>query len=118
VTSGRGDLAHWMVEYADQYERVTGVRLFPGSLNVILDHEYRLSGHRLRLEPPAYGGRVGMSLVPCRIEGVSGFLLRTDQNEAGTGDHGRHVVEIAASVNLRETLDLVDGDQVEIVIGS
>jgi CTP-dependent riboflavin kinase len=58
-----------------------------------------------------------MNLVPCRIGDIAGFIVRTDQNEAGTGDHGRHVVEVAAAVNLRETLGLVDGDEVEIVVG-
>jgi riboflavin kinase len=117
VASGRGDLARWMTEYADQYERVTGMRLFPGSLNLILDHEYRLPEDRLRLDPVDYGGRVGMNLVPCTIAGLRGFVVRTDQNEAGTGDHGRHVLEVVAAVNLRETLGLVDGDEVEIVFG-
>jgi riboflavin kinase, archaea type len=116
VSSGRGDLAHWMVEYADLYRHVTGVPLVPGSLNVVLDVEYRLPSATLRLEPGEYGGRVAMNLVPCRIGDVPGFLLRTDQNEAGTGHHGREVVEIAAQVNLREALHLVDGDEVEIVI--
>ncbi|HXQ44316.1 MAG TPA: DUF120 domain-containing protein [Acidimicrobiales bacterium] len=117
VAGGRGDLAHWMTEYADLYRRVTDVALFPGSLNVVLDHEYRLPPHPLRLEPAEYGGRVGMNLVPCRIGAIAGFVVRTDQNEAGTGHHGRHVVEVAAAVNLREALGLVDGDEVEIVIG-
>jgi riboflavin kinase len=116
VSSGRGDLAHWMVEYAELYRRVTGVHLFPGSLNVVLDVEYRLPSGALRLEPGDYGGRVAMNLVPCLIGDVPGFVLRTDQNEAGTGHHDRNVVEIAASVNLRDTLGLVDGDQVEVVI--
>jgi hypothetical protein len=117
VTSGRGDLARWMIEYAELYARVAGVTLFPGSLNVVVDGEYRLPPDPLRLEPDEYGGRVGMNLVPCRIGDVPGFILRTDQNEQGTGHHGRDVVELAASVNLRETLGLVDGDAVDIVIG-
>ena len=66
-------------------QRVTGMRLFPGSLNVVLDHEYRLPEDRLRLDPVDYGGRVGMNLVPCTIAGLPGFVVRTDQNEAGTG---------------------------------
>jgi CTP-dependent riboflavin kinase len=106
-----------MIEYAELYARVAGVTLFPGSLNVVVDGEYRLPPDPLRLEPDEYGGRVGMNLVPCRIGDVPGFILRTDQNEQGTGHHGRDVVELAASVNLRETLGLVDGDAVDIVIG-
>jgi CTP-dependent riboflavin kinase len=47
VTTGIGDLARWMRTYADVYERRTGVALFPGSLNVTLDHEYHLPPSRL-----------------------------------------------------------------------
>ncbi|GAC1388735.1 MAG: hypothetical protein NVSMB4_14870 [Acidimicrobiales bacterium] len=116
VATGRGDLAGWMTMYAELYERVTGVRLFPGSLNLILDRPYRLPAERLRLEPTDYGGRVGMNIVPCSIRGISGFILRTDQNEAGTGHHGHEVIEIAAAVKLRDALNLADGDQVEVTI--
>ena len=116
MATGRGDLAGWMVRYADLYQRVTGVRLFPGSLNVVLRHEYRLPARRLRLEPGDYGGRVGMNLVPSIIGGHRVFIVRTDQNEAGTGHHGREILEIAAPVKLRDALGVVDGDEVEIVV--
>ena len=122
VASGMGDLSRWMIEYADLYEQCTGVRLHPGSLNVILDEEYRLPAHPpLRLSPDVLGGRVGMSIIPCRIMGFPAFVLRTDQNEAGTGHHDRKVSEITAAVRLRDELALdelalVDGDCVTIEI--
>ena len=34
VTGGTGGHAHWMTTHADLYEAKTGVRLYPGSLNV------------------------------------------------------------------------------------
>jgi CTP-dependent riboflavin kinase len=117
VTSGIGDLGRWMVLYADAYEAETGVRLYPGSLNVLLRAEYRLPAHPpMRLRPEVLGGRVGMNIVPCTIRGVAGFVLRTDQNEAGVGDHGRDIIEIGATVRLRDALDLSDGDTVSIEI--
>ena len=42
VATGIGDLARWMVRYADLYEECTGVRLYPGSLNVVLGEAYHL----------------------------------------------------------------------------
>jgi CTP-dependent riboflavin kinase len=57
-----------------------------------------------------------MSIIPCRIMGFPAFVLRTDQNEAGTGHHDRKVIEIAAAVRLRDELALVDGDCVTIEI--
>jgi riboflavin kinase len=116
VASGRGDLGQWMTLYADAYEHVVGIRLYPGSLNVVLDHEFVLPEDRLRIEPKDYGGRVGMNIVTCRIGGLPAFIVRTDQNEAGVGHHGREVVEVAAPVRLRDALGLVDGDTIEVVI--
>ena len=116
VSSGRGDLSLWMTKYAETYARVVGVRLFPGSLNLVLDHEWVLPPERIRIEPSEYGGRVGMNIVPCAIGGIEAFILRTDQNEAGTGHHDRHVLEIAAPVRLRDALQLEDGDLVEVMI--
>lgn len=116
VISGRGDLAQWMENYRDLYERVTGVALFPGSLNVLLDQEWVLPQRRLRIEPADYGGRVGMNLVPATIGGVAAFIVRTDQAEEGAGDHDRKVIELAAAVKLRDVLGLKDGDEVDVLV--
>ena len=105
-----------MIQYADLYQERTGVRLFPGSLNVVLSEEYRLPLNPMRLEPHEYGGRVGMNMVPCNIMGTAAFILRTDKNEAGLGDHDRNVIEIAAAVRLRDELGLSDGDVVDIEV--
>ncbi len=114
VGSGIGDLARWMRQYADVYERTTGVRLHPGSLNVVLDEPWTVENAPIRLEPPEYG--VAMSIVPCEINGVPGFILRTDKNDEGKGDHAPNVIEVAAAVHLRSILGISDGDEVEVVI--
>ena len=114
VTAGIGGQAHWMTVHADRYEAKTGVRLYPGSLNVVLEDPWHVGNQRVRLEPPEYG--VGMSIVPCTIDGIDAFVLRTDKNDRGEGDHSPNVVEIAAAVRLRDSLGLNDGDEVEIVV--
>ena len=96
------------------YEQKTGMRLYPGTLNVELPVEYRLPAKVIRLEAGEYGGRVSVSIVPCRIFNRPAFLLRTDQNEAGTGHHSRKIIEIATDVRLRDCYQLQDGDWVEI----
>jgi CTP-dependent riboflavin kinase len=106
-----------MIKYADLYEQCTGVRLYPGSLNVVLEEEYRLPADPpLRLPPAVLGGRVGMNIVPCRFLGLPAFILRTDQNEAGTGHRDRNVIEIGAARRLRDEFGLSDGDVVTIEI--
>lgn len=107
-----------MIKYADLYEQCTRVRLYPGSLNVVLEEEYRLPADPppWRLPPAVLGGQVGMNIVPCRFLGLPAFILRTDQNEAGTGHHDRNVLEIGAAVRLRDEFGLSDGDAVTIEI--
>jgi CTP-dependent riboflavin kinase len=114
VVSGRGDFGQWIARLSDFYERKTGMRLFPGTLNLELASEYSVPKDALRLEAEEYGGRVSVSIVPCRVFGRAAFLLRTDQNEAGTGAHPRTVIEIATDVRLRDEYGLRDGDWVEV----
>jgi riboflavin kinase len=59
-----------------------------------------------------------VTIVPCRILGWAAFILRTDGNESGTGDHPRTIVEVATDVHLRKTFGLADGDWVEIEVES
>ena len=103
-----------MTIFTDLHAAKTGVRLYPGSLNVELDDDWHAGIHRLRLEPPEYP--IGLSIVPCNIQGLDAFILRTDKNDRGDGDHAPNVVEVAAAVRLRDALDLEDGDRVEIIL--
>jgi riboflavin kinase len=114
VVSGVGDFGEWIKRLSSLYEQKTGMRFYPGTLNVELREEYTLPADAIRLEADEYGGRVSVSIVPCRIFNRQAFLLRTDQNETGAGRHPRSVVEIATDVRLRDAYQLKDGDWVEI----
>jgi riboflavin kinase len=114
LVSGLGDFGYWIDRLGDHYERKTGMRLYPGTLNVELEEVYSLPPHPMRLEAHEYGGRVSVNIVPCRIFGRPAFLLRTDQNENGTGHHPRNLIEIATDIRLRDAYSLKDGDPVEV----
>jgi 2,3-bisphosphoglycerate-dependent phosphoglycerate mutase len=117
VTTGFGDLSRRMRDVSgllDAYARRTGMRLFPGSLNLRLDADYRVPRTAARLAAADYGGAVSAFLVPCRIGGRSAFLVRTDRNEAGTGAHPWALVEVVSDVPLRDTLALADGAAVDV----
>lgn len=88
--------------------------LNPGTLNVQLPSEYSLPADVIRLEANEYGGRVSVSMVPCRLFDRQAFLLRTDPNERGAGHHPRNIIEIATDIRLRDSYQLKDGDWVEI----
>jgi riboflavin kinase len=114
VVTGVGDFGRWIELLSGLYEQKTGMRLYPGTLNVQLLSEYSLPPEVIRLEAAEYRGRVSVSIVPCQIFDRRAFVLRTDQNESGTGHHPRNIVEIATDVRLRDVYQLEDGDWVEI----
>jgi riboflavin kinase, archaea type len=116
VESGTGDFAQWILQLNAHYERKTGLKLFPGTLNVRLSEPYSIPKGCLRLEAREYGGSVNVNIVPCRLLGRRAFILRTDTNELGTGSHPRTVVEIASDVKLRDECSLSDGDEVSIEV--
>ena len=114
VVSGMGNFSYWIEKLECHYHRKTGMHLFPGTLNVQLDHPYSLPAKVTRLEAEEYDGAVSINIVPCRIFGKSGFILRTDANEQGRGHHPKTIIEIASDVKLRYYFQLADGDQIEI----
>lgn len=115
VVSGLGNFGRWIERLGNFYEQKTGMRLYPGTLNVELPSEYSLPADVIRLEADEYGGTVSVS-VPCRIFDRGAVVLRTDQNEIGMGHHPRNIIEIAADVRLRDHYQLKDGDWVEIEV--
>jgi riboflavin kinase len=116
VESGTGNFAQWILTLNAHYERKTGLKLFPGTLNVRLSEPYTIPKDCLRLQAHEYDGSVSVNIVPCRLLGQRAFILRTDANELGTGSHPQTVVEIASDVKLRDAYGLSDGDAVSIEI--
>jgi len=114
VVGGRASFGFWIRRLSDLYEKKTGMRLYPGTLNIELPAPYSLPPEVIRLEASEYGGSVSVSIVPCRIFDRRAFLLRTDQNERGTGHHARNFIEIAADIRLRDAYQLKDGDWVDV----
>jgi riboflavin kinase len=116
VVSGIGNFSYWIEKLSDDYRHKTGMKLFPGTLNVQLDEPYTLPGRVTRLEAHEYGGTVSVNIVPCSILGRKACILRTDVNEQGRGHHPRTIVEVATDIKLRDHFGLNDGDVVEIKI--
>jgi riboflavin kinase len=114
VVSRRADFGLWIERLGNLYENKTGMRLYPGTLNIELASPYSLPPDVIRLEANEYGGSVSVSIVPCQIFDRQAFLLRTDQNERGTGHHPRNIIEIATDIRLRDAYQLRDGDWVEV----
>lgn len=111
-----GNFSYWIDKLDKYYTLKTGMQLFPGTLNIQLDAPFSMPKSVLRLEGDEYGGTVSVSILPCKIFGRDAFLLRTDKNESGLGDHPKTIIEIATDVKLRDAYGLNDGDIVEVEI--
>jgi riboflavin kinase, archaea type len=114
VVSGQGNFSYWIEKLSDYYEDKTGMRFFPGTLNIQLEEPYDLPTDVVRLEKEEYGGSVSVSIQECSIFGRKAFILRTDGNASNNGDHPRTIVEIATDVKIREYYRIMDGDVVEV----
>ena len=114
VVTGVGDFSFWIERLQDHYREKTGMRLFPGTLNIQLDEPFELPRGRARLEAEEYGGTVSVSIVPCKVFGRAAVILRTDK--ADSEPQSRMIVEVACEVKLRERHQLRDGDVVEVEV--
>jgi CTP-dependent riboflavin kinase len=118
VRSGKGDFSYWIEKLSDHYLRKTGLRFFPGTVNVhLLEAAYRfLQRHVIRLEGAEYGGEVNVSILPCRVFDRLAYVLRTDNDDGKHGDPPEAILEIASDVQLRLTYGLNDGDIIEVTL--
>jgi len=114
VTSGRGDFGKWIHKFQNAYLEHTGLRLYPGTLNLKLDRPFRMPKRARLMDLRPYGGNLTVYLLPCRVLGRCAFVLRTQANELGQGDHPHEVIEIATDIRLRNAHDLSDGARVEV----
>ncbi|MEO8028441.1 MAG: DUF120 domain-containing protein [Bryobacteraceae bacterium] len=106
-----------MTLLGDLYLEKTGMKLFPGTLNLELQDSWQVPRElAIRIEKEEYGGSVSVSLVPCRVLGHDAFILRTDEHDAGTGHHPLNVIEIATDIKLRDAYSLTDGAEVEVMM--
>ncbi|HEY0003289.1 MAG TPA: DUF120 domain-containing protein [Pyrinomonadaceae bacterium] len=116
VFSGVGNFSYWIEKLQDDYLAKTGMRFFPGTLNLQLAESYGVPADALRLDKEDYGGTVTIYIVPCTIFGRKAFILRPESNEKGFGTHARSVIEVACDVKLRELYNLEDGDVVQVEV--
>ena len=116
VKSGMNNLSYWMNKLEAHYSQKTDMKLFPGSLNIELSEPYTLPPDVIRLEKEEYGGTVSVSILPCQIFDRKAFIVRTDKNASGEGDHPLNIIEVVTDVKLRDEYGLADGDVVEVFI--
>jgi CTP-dependent riboflavin kinase len=120
VQSGTKQAAHWLSVFNAAYARKLGMPVFPGSLNVELDMPFdwfdaRWQNAVIEFGRDEYGGERDILLLPCKLStapGAPAFLWST--TTAARDPRDRLLAEVIASVGLRATYGLKDGDPVAI----
>ena len=122
VQPGKGDASRWLARFSTAYSRKVGIPVFPGSLNLALPHTFDwqapvLQPSVIRFGREEYGGERDILLLPCRLRNLGGqraFLWTPTTAALNRPDPW--VIEIIASVGLRATFGLRDGDEVTVEV--
>ena len=102
-----------VTDYAEVFERATGERLFPGTLNVNLGkaipirEHFRIRGTEIN-EPEQ-----DLLFEVCRINQIWAYRIRPFNLATFDGGHGDHILEIACSQKIP---DVFPGTEVEIAL--
>ena len=115
VRSGENNFSYWLSKLESYYTAKTGMKLFPGTLNVHLNQVYELPSETLCLRKEEYGGEVSVKIMPCRIFGRRAFILRPYRDNV-EGNYDKRVLEIATDIRLRDAFHLEEGDVVQIEV--
>lgn len=113
VISGLGRAGYFLCRegYSRQFREKLGFIPFPGTLNVLLDQPFPASAPAIIVQgfsekEKSFGA---CSCYRIQINGLDGAAIRPDKSS-----HPPELIEVIAAVNLRRTLDLKDGDSVEV----
>lgn len=117
VKEGKGKAQKFlsMKPYKQKIKDITGFSPFPGTLNLKVEpdkiRELKDKREEKIIEGFEYQGKDygGLKLYKVEIEGLGVTLLDIDR-----ADHGEKIAEIIAEEKLRETLDLENGEKVEL----
>lgn len=99
IVRGVGHFRVRMTAYPDVFERATGEKLFPGTLNVQVAQpipirtDFRIEGRDIN-EP-----NQDLLFERCRINGIDAYRIRPSDAQ-GNGGHGDHILEIACTQKL------------------
>jgi CTP-dependent riboflavin kinase len=122
VCSGQNDASRWLDLYNAAYRRKTGMNIYPGSLNLLLEHKF--DWRAIRYEPliiwfgrEEMGGERDILLLPCVLANLGNrraFLWTTTNLDWQDAE----IIEVITDVGLRDEYNLIDGDLVEVELAA
>jgi riboflavin kinase len=116
VTTGLGEGQYYISldGYRKQFVEKLGFEPYPGTLNLKLKEpfaQHEASAVSIIGFKDASRTFGGGKCYPVMIDGVKAAIIRPDRSS-----YPLNLVEIIAPVNLRKTLGLKDGDEVEVIM--
>ncbi len=108
VVSGLVEGSHWMKKLESYYVQKTGVELIPGTVAIQLDQPYDFPAV-LDLDKEEYEG---ITLLPLLVNGMKVYLLNSYQEMK----YSQTMIEIIVDMQVRESLCLSDGVEVEVIV--
>ena len=100
------------------FEKKLGIKLYNGTLNIELEHDYILSGNLKVLNKEEYGGNEDVYIKECEVLGHKSYIVRTDKNSGKNGDHPLNLIEVISDVYFREEYNLKDDEEILVKIDS
>lgn len=86
-----------MTKFPDAFERATGERLYPGTINVeVLDGEKIAITEHFQIPDPIDRNQV-LLFERCRINGITAYRIRPYNIHNGMGGWGDHILEISSA---------------------
>ena len=120
VQAGKGDAARWLLRFNAAYSRKLGRTIYPGSLNLALEHNFNwfdpaYQAHRIWFGREAYGCERDILQLPCELivpDKRKAWLWTT--TTAAQEHLDSRVIELLSDARLREAYALEDGSILEL----
>ncbi len=116
VKKGLGEASFWVKKIEELFLEKTGIRLYPGTLNIKALKEIEIKNPDLIIEKEEYGGNERLYVKKCTVLNEKSYIIRTEKNSGKNGDHPLDLLEIISDVNFREKYGLKDENEIKITI--
>lgn len=116
IKSGLGQGSYWITKFTPVFMREYSIKLFPGTLNVEIEEDYKLVDSYKVIPGFEYGGTDRVLVQKCIILGETAYIVRPERNNKENGDHPLNILEIISDVNFREKFNLKNDDEIEITL--
>ncbi len=115
VKTGLGEASYWVGKIKNIFEKKYSMKLYLGTLNIQLEHEYILEQGQ-KIKASEYGGNLDVLIKECEIMGNKGYIVRTERNNQKGGDHPLNIIEVVSDIPIRDEKHLKDDDEVIVLI--